>query len=178
MNAGDEKKFKISIETEYFKGHPFCLYDVHCKFVNSNSGTTMVGKTGVEPITSAQFPVSRIKIISMDENGKDIHRYKTKSEGEIDLQDFTSFMFGSILQYQCGPGRMFELNEREHNILTSNQSANYSVFFNRFYEKLNISCNWNEKWSLPSFVVPKCVCKCKLFPLILILYLIFIYSDV
>jgi hypothetical protein len=166
MTSGDKKKIQISIETKYIKGHEFCLYDVDCKFVNNIHRSSAIGKTGFEPITSAQPPVNRVKVISMDENGRDVNRYKTKSEGEINLQDFTSFMFGSILQYQCGPGRMFELSRTEHNILIGNQATNSSYSSNRLYAKLNISCNWDGQWSLPTFLVPKCVCKFKTFHLV------------
>ena len=160
MNSGDVKVFEIRIETEHIKGHEFCLYDIDCKFVNSIRDNKMVIKTGFQPISSDQFPQNRIKVISMDEKGKDINRYKTKSEGEIDLPNFTSFMFGTILQYQCGLGRMFELNEKEQNILIANRATNYSAANHRFHENISISCNWDGHWSIPNFFVPTCVCKC------------------
>ena len=160
MNSGDIKVFEISIETEYIKGHEFCLYDIDCKFVNSIRGNKMVIKTGFQPVSSAQFPVSRIKVISMDEKGKDINRYKTKSDGEIDLRDFTSFMFGTIIQYQCGLGRMFELNDKERSILITNLATNSSAGSQRFYENISVICNWDGHWSIPNFFVPTCVCKC------------------
>ena len=160
MKSGDKQILYIEIETEHVRGHEFCLYDVSCTFQNK-AGVTKPIKTGFQPMKSKTFPLNRIKVISLDENGKDINRFKTKSTGGpiINLEEKVSFMFGSVLQYDCGPGKSFELNETEANIFLGIQSKSLTISENVVQEKINISCNWNGQWSIPSFFVPKCVCE-------------------
>ena len=159
MTSGDTKQLDVNIETTYIQGQEFCIYDVACTFQN-RQGDIMPINTAFKPIRSSQFPFTRINVVSVDERGRDINRYRIKSESErpIDLEETNSFMFGSILQYQCGPGRKFKLDQTEANILVDQQKPTKENFL---YEKINVTCNWDGQWSIPTLIVPKCVCKYK-----------------
>ena len=95
----------------------------------------------------------------MDEHGRDINRYKIKRENEVDLKETESFIYGSILQYQCGPGESFEMTKEEFGIFFGTVNSELSTPENHLFNNLNISCEWDGNWSIPNFIVPKCVCK-------------------
>ena len=161
INEGQSRYLKINIETDYIKGQEFCVYDVACtlkRFVNDSNTPR---KTGFEPISSSQFPFNRMKIISVDEKGKDIDRYKIKplNERPIDFGEKRSFIYGSILQYQCGPGKSFEMNEMEADIIFNRQPSGSNNSEYHQYKDFNVSCNWDGEWSLSNFTVPRCICK-------------------
>lgn len=160
MTSGDRKHLEVNIETTYIQGQEFCLYDVACTF-QSTDGNTITSKTAFNPIRSSQFPFNRIKLVSVDESGRDIYRYKIKSESEraIDLDETNSFMFGSMLQYQCGRGRKFKLNQTEANILVDQHPTSVLMSDNFLYENINMTCNWDGQWSIPTLSLPGCVCK-------------------
>ena len=159
ISSGSKKAFDINVETKYEKGHEFCLYDVSCKLQNNFGGNLKTPIIGFQHVSSNQFPNDRIKTISMDEQGRDINRYKIKSENEIDLKETESFIYGSILQYQCGPGKSFAINKEEFAVVFGNLASQLYSPENHLYKNLNISCEWDGNWSIPRFVVPKCVCK-------------------
>ena len=161
INEGEKKELGINIETDHVKGQEYCVYDVACTLKRYIKGSITPSKTGFAPITSSQFPFNRIKMISVDEKGQDINRYKRKplNERPIDFGEQSSFIYGSILQYQCGPGKSFEMNDMEADILFNRPPSGSNSSAYHMYNEFNVSCSWDGEWSLSNFTVPRCVCK-------------------
>ena len=161
LSEGEKKELEINVETDHIKGEEFCVYDVACTLKRYFNGSITPSKTGFETITSSQFPFNRMKMISVDEKGQDINRYKIKALNErpIDFEEQSSFMYGSILQYQCGPGKSFKMNDMEADIIFNRTPSGSNSSEYHLYSEFNISCNWDGEWSLSNFTVPGCVCK-------------------
>ena len=154
MASGDRKYLTVNIETIYIRGQEFCVYDVACTFLNLNNVLTITPT--YKPIRSLNFPLPRLKLVYLDEKGKDVDTYRIKFEQAIDIEKTNSFVYGSILQYRCGPGRQFEVNDTEANVNVGQglQSSRRVLF-----DSINVTCNWDGKWSIPTIELPSCVCK-------------------
>ena len=159
ISSGKREYFTINVETKYQKGQEFCLYDIDCKLQNNLGRNLKKPQIGFQSTSSEFYPIDRMKTISMDEYGRDMNRYKIKSENEIDLDDFQSFAYGSSIQYQCGDGKSFEMNKNESNTILGQQDPNLSSADNIIVRNFNVSCQWDGNWSVREFTVPNCVCK-------------------
>ena len=159
ISSGSKERFEIRVETKYEKGKEFCLYDIACKLQNNLGRKVKEPRIGFQAVLSDFSPIDRIKTITMDEYGRDINRYKIRSENEIDLNEQNSFTYGSIIQYQCGLGKSFEMSKNESDTIFSQNDPNLPSSDKSVVRNFNVSCNWDGNWSIPEFVVPKCVCE-------------------
>ena len=159
VTSGSKKYFRIDVETKYEKGQEFCLYDVACKLQNNQRGNRIEPKIGFQNILSDQIPKERIKTISMDEYGRDINRYKIKSENEIDLKETHTFTYGSIVQYQCDLGKSFEMTKNESDKILHKQNPTELSSDTNVVRNFNVTCEWDGNWSIQDFKVSKCVCE-------------------
>ena len=154
MASGDTKYLIVNIETSYIRGQEFCVYDVACTFLSSNHNLTITPT--YKPIRSLNSPFLRLKLAYLDEKGKDIDRYKIKFEQAADIGKINSLMYGSKLQYRCGPGQQFQINDTDANVNVEQvlQSSRGVLV-----DSINVTCNWDGKWSTPMVDLPPCVCK-------------------
>ena len=159
ISSGSKEWFEIRVETKYEKGKEFCLYDIACKLQNNLGRKVKEPRIGFQSVLSHFSPIDRMKTVTMDEYGRDINRYKIRSENEIDLSEQNSFTYGSIIQYQCGLGKSFEMRKNESDTIFGQNHPDLPISDKSTVRNFNVSCHWDGNWSITEFVVPKCVCK-------------------